>query len=363
MCSDFAVRLADGSTVPCSRFLMATACGVVRRALEDGVVTAGVLPLPGVSADAMRVSADLVHGLRHPEALPLDDVLQARTGLDYLDCGSFDTALATRQWDLLKAGALADAQQHVVDLIAQECVRDELLSTFMAAYPRWAAFKPVFDEICRCPMWDACAWAIQEVLRFYPPLEVLKTVAASHGIKALESCDEHVHPLELEELVHHLSLRVPAETHAVLDALHRVSTDYVPAAGKMYGSAVVFDQQTLASVCVTPAHGVTRERRKVSAWLTLEIERGRAVLSPGFIRFNVHPKQLGHPERLDVRVTCTSSGGFAESWWIYENVTKTQKIDSDACQRRLPDERLAAVLRGRRLLVRVDVFWGASCAL
>lgn len=140
-CSDAVLVLGDGSTVPCSRYVIMAECHVLRAMMDlrttvrpDG---RHEIPVMDVGFEKYSNFCAIVHAIKIPEALTFDELVDVFDAARRLGADSVERIVLRRAWS--KAPNVYRALPLIPDLFrsaGKSCVTD-IIAAISTEYPLW----------------------------------------------------------------------------------------------------------------------------------------------------------------------------------------------------------------------------------
>ena len=394
-CADAVVRTSDWTDIPCCKFTCLSSCSVLRDLIEacdpaalhttpDGKL---IIPVPGISTNALKLAIDLVHGLSNARDLSLEDTLLAYTGLDVLGCHTLNDDLDTQLWALVSPLPLAGIKQHMGRLLRSLRHRDQVLNMLVRLAPLWKDVKLLVEEELELDAKNV-VWVAKELMRFFPPatvvcllIDALPMVSRSSDIilqlVGIPESGSHYHPAEIVSLLKTVvrvfrskkwdplvmrCLNTFIESNRLCDvAPHKNSG--------VSGTTWMCDAEAMASAHLTFHKPLTRQRAiEVAPWLYI-----RVLPYSGHVMVTIIPWKLDEvgQQARNIQLRVTAGAGHSldhpDVWYEWHNLTVTRATQlslSTVDHTFGSHEALHRAVRCSSLKsLRFDAFYGASSIL
>lgn len=346
-CADMVLRLTDpasgaASDVACVRFNMLASCDIIRFLCEDVPLekdAAGrqLVPLPSVDEPAVRITVDLLHGVRPVSALDKDETMQALRGMDVLGSRVLLPLVHARLWHWLSDSPLADVLPFVPRLALEPTVQTALLRRLVVIKPLWDGFKrDVLDTLA--VDYDLAKVLLAHLIRFYPASTVLAAVVErlEHPTvdKLLGLCGEHgsyYHPSEVREVMTGLEtaltkhgLDSPVRGLACMTRNAMGTYRALPlTAAKVHGTVLMFEMPIVSALLEFDTESVKPIFVRAASWLRLNVDKESGTMDISFVLSRIDDD--GQANRVQLRVTCWSENTPAsevgsEVWYSFANI-------------------------------------------
>lgn len=262
-CSDLVLALDGGRTLRANKFTMLMHCKFLQRFHADFKVS-GTLRIPDIDYDMLRVTVDIIHGVRATAAeLSLLETVQCLAGFDFLECTIPKTAVVSRLWTHVSAlrdhADIARYARYFLDLPAYRSMYLEL-----ASCRTWSQFRVILEDLTIGTAVELmsvlpnkfCAFFVfRDLLAALAPVEV--TQASVMRLLGSWRAGVFYHPHEMM-----LALRHAKVFCAARDDFDRCFTDMLD------NIAISMDDCEQAPLCKTPGTTLTLPRPLMTTTLT-----------------------------------------------------------------------------------------------
>ena len=348
-CADAVVCTSDGSQIPCSKYTCMASCALLRELMDattldktlDGKL---IIPMPGMDSACLRLTLEVLHGVRRVTSLSLPEVTLVLRGVGYLGCTAMDEPLMDRVWSLVSYTSLSTVQQHAGKLLRYPKHAIKTLNLLIRMMPLWIDFK-TFLEDDRLEM-DAelAVFLATHMVKFFPPATTVCTLVdllprasltqtTLLRLAGVPGGGVYFHPRETVGLITMLHTYYKSKQwdpvmeaclQTLVDAYRRY--EVVPqSASTMNGSVFMYDASPTSSAYLTIDRRVRKPRTvRVCPWLRVVIDPGT-----GHIQLWLRPYKMDEMARVarnvQLRLTAGHSLAFedADVWYEWHNLSIT----------------------------------------
>jgi len=146
-CADLKFKCGDGSIIHANKFTMLSMCPVIRRVYEDTRPKDSTISLIGIPPSWTRIAVDLLHDLKKPSELSLQEAEDAQDAFQFFDCRLMRHALSHRLWHFLsKFETQADLVPYIRRIMNDSSnleFKIKFVKKFMALGPRWVSVREI----------------------------------------------------------------------------------------------------------------------------------------------------------------------------------------------------------------------------
>jgi hypothetical protein len=146
-CADLKFKCADGSIIQANKYTMLSMCPVIRQVYEDTRPKDSTFPLIGIPPAWTRIAVDLLHDLKKPSELSLQEAEDAQDAFQFFDCKMMRHALSHRVWHFLsKFETQADLVPYIRRIMNDSGnleIKIKFMKKFRSLGPRWVSVREI----------------------------------------------------------------------------------------------------------------------------------------------------------------------------------------------------------------------------
>jgi hypothetical protein len=175
-CADMKIKCSDGSIVLANKFTMLAACSVLNQVYEDTCPTDNIIPLTGIPSTWPRIAVDLLHHLKKPSDLNLQEIVDAQDAFQFVGCKLMRHALANRLWVFLKQFTTQSSLVPYIDRVMSVGpeMRNQFVSKFRTLDPRWVSVREVIRKSDLTL--ESATYFMTIFVRYYPASVVFREI-------------------------------------------------------------------------------------------------------------------------------------------------------------------------------------------
>lgn len=371
-CSDMTLVCDDGVTVPCSKFLVLSNCGLFA-GMRDVITIDKSVRVPNVDSTAVRLAVGVVHGVVDVDAVSLPDATLAHRGLDLMDCPRLASRVMARIWDLVKDDALDGLRGYLPGLLRHPECQMHVVRRLAMLVPMWTDMQRVLGALDMD--YTLAAYLVARLSKLYPTASLFRTlvrkipkatVTVSGVIDVVTAMSGvFVHPGEvteiLDETTRHLS-NTDSQTTKLLGVMRTALHHYDAAptiALNLSGTVLAYHDAPTVSVYLTFS-ALVKCTRKITPWLTLRVDTAEGVLESD-IRPNKFDKRH-YVRGFELRFVAFGAA-CAEVWYMFGEDHPQGVLNlSDAVDVYGSYDAVTECMKRPDARLRIDVFYGVHSA-
>jgi hypothetical protein len=284
-CADLKFKCGDGSIIHANRFTMLSTCPVLRQVHEE-TRPDDSFPLIGIPPSWTRIAVDLLHDLKKPSELSLQEAEDAQDAFQFFDCKQMRHALSHRLWNFLSK---FETQAELVPYI-RRIMNDsgnlefkiKFVKKFMALGPRWVSVREIVRNTDLTL--ESAAFFMTRFARIYPASIVFReiferlplhtrTAQTAMTLISRRVSGVFYHPGELETVMNCVVRYSKSDDHehSFMKAMLDTMTDYEDAPPRKVGGTTIqyeYTSRISAHMNIAKKRGGNWTAR-IAPWLSL----------------------------------------------------------------------------------------------
>jgi hypothetical protein len=397
-CADMVVVCDTGERIPCSYFNVMTMCSIVRSVAEDTelpIDDAGrkILAFPGVNAEMLKLTIEVLHGVRKVSSLSGAETLTVTRGFDVLGSDSLRTCVLDRMLLIASLETYIETYSLIPILLESSAHRISALNAALRISPTWELFRLMLRKTNMS--FDLAVWLTTRLVKVFPvslifcelvgliPKETL-SVQKLVELACVQGVGVHCHPAEVPIIIGRLEDEIRRRDREVADARGYLAIvnmvrnalqiyDTCPeVASKVYGSIVTYENTPIVSCVLTIDGKLDRPKRiRVAPWMSIVLDT-----TIGVLQATVRPSKIDRSGRYakSVRAHMTAMSWrqtshvemssiprvLAEGWYSFDNVAPDSRLSLDSTHptRGNPDSIQNGLSASNLTFIRFDIHYG-----
>ena len=287
-CADMKFKCGDGSIIQANKFTMLSMCPVLHQMNESTRPDDSTISLIGIPSSWTRIAVDLLHDLKTPSELELQEAEDAQDAFNFLGCKLMRHALSHRIWFFLnKFKTQADLVPYIGRFMNDSGnleFKIKFVKRFMALGPRWVSVREIVRNTDLTL--ESAAFFMTRFARIYPasivfqyiferlPLHT-RTAQTAMALISRRVSGVFYHPGELETVMNcvmrHANISDEGHEYTFMKAMLDTMTDYEDAPPrKIIGTTIQYEYTSRISAHVN----IAKKRggnwtARIAPWLSL----------------------------------------------------------------------------------------------
>lgn len=286
-CADMKFKCGDGPIIHANKFTMLSTCPVLHQMNESTRPDDSTISLIGIPSSWTRIAVDLLHDLKTPSELELQEAEDAQDAFNFLGCKLMRHALSHRLWFFLNKFETQDELVPYIRRIMNDIGNLEIKVKFMKKFrslgPRWVSVREIIRNTDLTL--ESASFFMTRFVSVYPASVVFReiferlplhtrTAQTAMTLMSRRVGGTFSHPGELETImsciVHH-STSDQGHEHEFVKCVLDTMTDYEDAPPrKVGGTTIQYEYTSRISAHVNIAKkGGRNWTARIAPWLSL----------------------------------------------------------------------------------------------